>query len=170
MAEPRRLQLTKIAGRTIVPAGSVRVDRATRWRPPFWLDHRYVEYLLKARGWLPTQANRYGVLAYLYRVWLAGGLKSSDFHYDGFRARHFDQPPPLPPSQEEIDRHLRGRNLADWPKPGCPCVGDVLLSIANRGPDGTPFPTASDAYRPARMPRSGSSRRSDAYQITRFGR
>jgi len=37
-----------------------------------------------------------------------------------------------PPTCEEIDKGLRGKNLACWCKPGEPCHADVLLEIANR--------------------------------------
>jgi hypothetical protein len=35
------------------------------------------------------------------------------------------------PTNEEIARELRGRNLACWCQPGTPCHADVLLALAN---------------------------------------
>jgi hypothetical protein len=38
---------------------------------------------------------------------------------------------PLPPTVEQIQTELRGRDLACWCKPSDPCHGDILLQIAN---------------------------------------
>lgn len=37
----------------------------------------------------------------------------------------------LPFSQDDIVKHLRGKNLACWCKAGGPCHSDILLRIAN---------------------------------------
>ncbi len=42
MAEPQRVRLTRVNGWTVVPRGAVRVDRATAWRSPFWIDQPYI--------------------------------------------------------------------------------------------------------------------------------
>jgi hypothetical protein len=41
----------------------------------------------------------------------------------------------IPGLRQTIRRDLGGKNLACWCKPGTPCHADVLLEIANRGPD-----------------------------------
>lgn len=39
------------------------------------------------------------------------------------------------PSDDAIRAELRGRDLACWCAPGCPCHADVLLALANTQPD-----------------------------------
>ena len=38
----------------------------------------------------------------------------------------------MPPSKEEIQRELRGKNLACWCALDQPCHADVLLELANK--------------------------------------
>lgn len=38
-----------------------------------------------------------------------------------------------PPTREEIQKHLRGKNLACWCPLDQPCHADVLLELANSG-------------------------------------
>lgn len=147
MRDPRRVQLTRANGRTIVPAGAMRVDRATCWRPPFWLDHPYIEWRLKWYQLLPSRLNRYFILTKAYAEWLDGVLQPDTPLFEVFWSRFFDKPPPAPPLAAAVER-LRGRDLADWPEIGSPCIGDLLLARANRRPDGTSYPTPSDRFRP----------------------
>ncbi|TSJ64609.1 hypothetical protein FO470_04945 [Starkeya sp. 3C] len=166
---PRRVQLGKSGERTLVPAGAVRVDRATRWRPPFWTDHHYVDLVLRGRQWVDDRQHRLAMLAEAYRDWLMGGL-TSKVSWWCYTPDALQRALPAPPAIEEIEYRLRGRNLADWPPLGWPCAGDVLLSIANRQPDGSLFPTPSDAFKPRLRPITSDQRRKENYWISKFGR
>jgi hypothetical protein len=47
----------------------------------------------------------------------------------GVKRKHTDSPPP---SLEQIQKELGGKNLACWCKEGEPCHADVLLELANK--------------------------------------
>lgn len=145
MTDPNRVQLTRVDGRTVIPPGAIRVDRASRWWPPFDFDH---PFLAKSRAaYADDRQHRLWLLSKMYRQWITGELvnNSSWWLLTDEKVRHQLR---VPPGVAEIRAVLRGKVLADWPPIGWPCIGDVLLSIANQTPDGTPFPTASDDFRP----------------------
>ncbi|GAB4071674.1 hypothetical protein KHC28_00105 [Ancylobacter sonchi] len=171
MTAPHRVRLTKIDGRTVVPAGAVRVDRGSRWRPPFWLDHPFVDFLISWKRLIDNRDSRYAMLAHGYRLWI-GRDYFEGLIWDAFTSRWFDQKPPAAPTEDEIQHRLGGRVLADWPELGIPCLGDVLLSIANRREDGSLFPTASDGFRPKARPLTegelASHRRVMAYTNAKY--
>lgn len=145
-AGPQRVQLSRGRdGRTIVPARSIRVDRISRWWPPFDIDHPYIA---KTRAtYVDDRRHQLWLLGRMYRQWITGELVNSSNWWllVDEEVRHQLR---VPPGEQEIQFALRGKNLADWPPIGWPCIGDVLLSIANRTPDGALYPTASDNFKP----------------------
>lgn len=168
MPEPQRVRLTKVNGRTFVPRGAVRVDRATPWRSPFWIDQPYV--LTHARLSLDadTKGSRMLMVTRLHYAWLMG-LTSVEPLWC-FLSKEVLAQLPDPPTLLEIERCLRGKVLADWPVLGQPCIGDVLLAIANRGRDGSPYPTASDGFKPDNSSLSRANRwRDREYSIGKVG-
>jgi uncharacterized protein DUF4326 len=86
-----------------MPEGAVYVGRPTRWGNPW-----------HARWFTRAQ------LLKVYRDWMAAGA-ASDSMYG------------LPPTREEIQRELAGKDLACWCQLDQPCHADVLLELANAG-------------------------------------
>ena len=109
----------------------------------------------------------------MYREWITGALVQNPMWWlmtpEADRRLVY-----LPPAIDEIQHALKGRMLADWPPLGWPCIGDVLLSIANQMPNGAPFPTPSDGFRPRHRPMTRAqmeaARRQKNYSATVFGR
>ncbi|WP_310202749.1 hypothetical protein [Ancylobacter sp. 3268] len=132
---------------TIVPAGAVRVDRGSPWRPPFWTDHPYVvRQIVQDIRVIDCPGNRMLFLARMFRDWICGTLGD---HVMWRSLPHYDRALPAPPTLTEIRTRLGGRILADWPRIGQPCIGDVFLSLANPRPDGSPMPISLDRMDPA---------------------
>lgn len=90
-----------------MPPGAVKVDRSTRWGNPWRACHPGPD------GRIPPDAE--GATG-MFRDALSDPERRAMAAY---------------PSDDEIRRHLRGRNLACWCRPGSPCHADVLLEIAN---------------------------------------
>ncbi len=85
-----------------MPPNTVKVDRSTRWGNPFTIcETRNADASVGA-----------------FKVWLT---------VDGLDAGLPERKQALIDSLASI----RGKNLACWCKPGEPCHGDVLLSLAN---------------------------------------
>lgn len=103
---PRRVQLRRTRGWRM-PAGTVKVDRTTRWGNPFRPDQLGSAERAVAchRAWILRDAARLSALG-APRV-------------------------PPPPAVEEIRRELAGKNLACWCRPGTPCHADFLVELAN---------------------------------------
>ena len=133
-----RIQLSRRKGWRL-PEGAVTVARPTMWGNPwkvgspggFWL-----------REW-PVHGSRIGVdldagdAVDIYRRLLTGGPDPSanllpvTLNADG-RKYIRDL---LRAHAARIVAHihdLRGRDLACWCKPGCPCHGDILLDLATQ--------------------------------------
>lgn len=147
MIKPHRVQITRNAyGRATFARGAVRVDRSTRWASPFWIDQPAIINQMTTRLISDTRANRMQLVTQLHFAWLMG-LTQVDPAFWCLSPAAIDQLP-APPSLLEVERELRGKILADWAEIGLPCIGDVLLAIANRTVDGKLFPTASDNFKP----------------------
>lgn len=147
MTTPHRVQITRNAyGRATFARDAVRVDRATRWASPFWIDQPAIVQAMTKRLISDTRANRMQLVTQLHFAWLMG-LTQVDPAFWCLSPSAIDQLPD-PPSLMEVERELRGKVLADWAEIGLPCIGDVLLAIANRTADGKLFPTASDNFKP----------------------
>ena len=102
IAMPERIQRKRTKGWKM-PRNAVYVGRGTRWGNPFKVG---------------MFANYRDVQAVAdYKQWLKTGNEDSFFG--------------RPPTITEIQRDLRGKNLACWCKPGEPCHADILLKIAN---------------------------------------
>lgn len=98
---PKRIQQSRRRGWRL-PENAKIVTRGTRWGNPY-------------RNTTNTEEGQWAAVT-LYRHWLMGNNIVMDR---------------TPPSIEEIQRELRGKDLACWCKPGEPCHADVLLEIAN---------------------------------------
>lgn len=144
-ATPKRVQITKVDGRVIIPDGAIRVDKVSRWWPPFDLDHPY----LKKRWsvYVDDRAHKQWLHALMYRHWITGELVNNSNWWllmpDEIKAAL-----PAPIGVSEIRHILHGRDIADWAPLGAPCIGDVLLSLANSVDGAAPYPTPSDGFRP----------------------
>jgi hypothetical protein len=92
-----------------MPAGTVKVDRTTRWGNPFRPDEcgSAAQAVACHRAWILGDAARLAAL--------------------GGKAPRGLKPPPV----DEIRRELRGKNLACWCPPGTPCHADFLVELAN---------------------------------------
>lgn len=112
---PDRLTLSRRKNWRL-PEGAVSVARPTIWGNPFTVaDAREAGY----RG---TDAELAARCVEAFRVWLGPHWR---INWDG---------PESEPRRAEVLRRLpelRGRDLACWCKPGCPCHADVLLELAN---------------------------------------
>jgi hypothetical protein len=103
---PARITLSRAKGWRM-PDNTVKVDRTTKWGNPFPIP--------KGHPWKDA----------------AWSILQFSFWID--RIEHWDDKP-SPPSRDEIQLVLRGKNLACWCKPGQPCHADVLLELATPGP------------------------------------
>ena len=107
---PIRIQLSRAKGWR-KPEGAVKVDRSTKWgnpfrpapMPPLGGDHQ----------WRKAEPIR--------RLWRC---------VDDFR-RALEEGE-LPVTVQDVQRELRGKDLACWCGPEGPCHADVLLDVANR--------------------------------------
>jgi hypothetical protein len=97
---PIRVQLKRSKGWRM-PAGTVKVDRSTRWGNPF------------------TAQDCGSVAAAVIRheQWMRGEVEAPD----GRR----------PPAVAELRRGLGGRNLGCWCPLDGPCHADLLIKLAN---------------------------------------
>ena len=169
MVVPQRVQITRNGyGRATFPRGAERVDRASRWRSPFWIDDAFLAPVMRMSFNVDNRTNRMILVARLYFFWIMGLTLDNPMWWGipgDVRAAL-----PDPPNLLDVERSLRGKILADWAPLGHPCIGDVLLSIANRKPDGSLFPTASDGFQPDNSELSRrSAKRSREYQVNSFG-
>jgi hypothetical protein len=89
-----------------MPPGAVKVDRSTSFGNPFVIMDGVTDAAFVAAA---------------FRRWLDG------------------EDPSFPERRAALLRRLselRGNDLACWCKPGAPCHADVLLELANAGPQG----------------------------------
>jgi hypothetical protein len=108
---PQRIQLRRTKGWRM-PAGTVKVDRSTKWGNPERALDRSAAERLDAYRWFERHL----------RERRASGSAAA------FIAQHVRYP-----SDTEIRAELAGRDLACWCRPDQPCHADVLLEIANGG-------------------------------------
>lgn len=107
--KPKRIQLRRKKGWTM-PAGTVKVDRSTRWGNPF---------IVGKHGTRKECVWRFILLC-------AGHVELA-----GPGPRNFDEQKAfLEHFKKNIDQ-LQGKNLACWCSKDGPCHADVLLYIAN---------------------------------------
>src|SRR3990167_10564012 len=114
---PKRIQLSRAKGWRM-PPNTVKVDQSTRWGNPFV---RHADRCLMERE-MAVQAFRLlltdvGVWWSIPLPWPKGKISAKD-----------------PTTVEDVQRELRGKNLACWCPLDKPCHADVLLEIANREP------------------------------------
>lgn len=116
-AGPVRIVLQRTKGWRM-PGNTVKVDRATKWGNPFKVGSRVtgVPGLCRGGAGMEYELKSAAEAVHCYQCWLAGEVNL------------YNQ---RPPSRRDIQRALRGRNLACWCKAGEDCHADVLLSMAN---------------------------------------
>lgn len=113
MPDPIRVQLSRTKGWRM-PPNTVKVDRSTIWGNPFTVRDAIAIAQIP-----PHQAAAH--CAAVFRLWLDG--RRSDWmgpESDAAAAVILKRLP-----------ELRGKNLACWCPPDCPCHADVLLELAN---------------------------------------
>lgn len=134
-----RITLSRATGWRMLE-NTVKVDRTTRWGNPFDLRPSVHCWTAVAYGFRGDPAGRQAASVALFRAWIKAGKPASTGScglsavVDGEEQSMSFAPAieaPAPPTVEEIRAHLRGKNLACWCPPGCPCHADVLLEIAN---------------------------------------
>lgn len=105
---PERIQLSRAKGWRL-PAGAVKVDRTTIWGNPFHThgDGQRMDAALAVSLFRSMIEKTDGWMATV-----RGAQVSVDV--------------------ADVQRELRGKDLACWCKPGAPCHADVLLELANR--------------------------------------
>ncbi len=103
-----RIQIRRCNGWRM-PAGAVRVDRATKWGNPFRADRPTPKVIASGAR---SAAEAFG-------FWLRG-LGGLDSEFPSQRRAILDS-----------IGELRGKRLACWCRPGDPCHADVLLELAN---------------------------------------
>ena len=113
--EPQRIQLSRKKGWRM-PENTVSVARPTKWGNPF------TPFGCMEAGFVGTVETIHNTGAEAFRVWLTSPYWRNNWdgpESEAARARML----------AEIGE-LKGKNLACWCKPGDPCHGDVLLSLA----------------------------------------
>lgn len=89
-------------------ANTVYVGRPSKWGNPF------ITNVLVDNKYAVSQEQSVG----FYKRWIIDHIVSNAFHK-------------VPPTKEEIQKELRGKNLACWCPLDKPCHADVLLYLAN---------------------------------------
>lgn len=139
-AKPKRIQLKRTKGWRM-PIGAVKVDRNTRWGNPFNFKASEFCWAALSYGCKGDAAGRQEASVRAFKQWIEPG-------YGRRTILHQEQPKMVgggseialgpeitageAPSIEDVQRSLRGKDLACWCRPGSPCHADVLLEIANR--------------------------------------
>jgi hypothetical protein len=133
--KPKRIQRKRTKGWK-KPPNTVNITRPGKWGNPFKLmgdmiycdaSHRRTllsKYVLANDRYYPIKDKALFDIIRFYKQWINRRLPAH--FYDG----HGIVIPP--PSIEEIQRELRGKNLMCFCKESDPCHGDILLEIANR--------------------------------------
>jgi len=124
MTQPVRLQLSRKKGfdlqahsRSVNCLPAVNVARPSKYGNPVTkADFEYLQRILADAGRRPLSGTWQQHAVKCYDAWIGGDI------------------PELgdPPTLSEIQRELRGKNLACWCKPGETCHADVLLELANQ--------------------------------------
>jgi hypothetical protein len=99
---PQRIQLSRAKGWRM-PAGTLKIDRTTRWGNPFKVG-------------TPGVPDAATAVVRFRELVARGDVNRQHVHF----------------TAESIRAGLRGHNLACWCPLGSPCHGDVLLELANR--------------------------------------
>lgn len=111
---PERIQRKRTKGWRM-PEGAVYVGRPGKWGNPWTVVQALGGWCLAVRGnaatgMYATEAEAMQGLMKAYAMWAEV-------------------------RRDEIQEHLRGKDLACWCPPGAVCHADVLLEIANGGGD-----------------------------------
>lgn len=124
MSTPKRIQRKRSKGWRM-PADAVYVGRPTKWGNPFRIAGHYKR---RWRGWVYLEA--------------ADGFQDATYTTIGTRqeavewfrwymgTKLFDRQP-----ERDLLATLCGKDLACWCPLDQPCHADVLLELANKGPD-----------------------------------
>ena len=130
VAKPVRIQLRRVRGWRMTP-GTIIVDRRTKWGNPF--EVREAVHPDYPRCWYVGRRDAKGLLHQLtrYQQERAPVVESAIAMFEA-HLRNGE----LEVTVEDVQRELRGKNLACWcplPEPGQPdiCHAAVLLGVAN---------------------------------------
>ncbi len=136
---PERIQRKRTKGWR-VPPNTIYVGRPGKWGNPFNFsrsDHCWNALALGCRG---DAKGRREASVKAYRQWIAdprGRIKEMEFGVvmEGKDGETFPIGPRakagVSPALSDIQRELRGKNLACWCPLDQPCHADVLLELAN---------------------------------------
>lgn len=127
MKKPKRIQLKRTKGWKM-PKNTIIVDRRSKYGNPFKIvgDMIYCDASHRRKimdPWVyfsgPWNDDKiHDFLLYFYETWVNG------IRYHGkVKPREF--------TIEQLQKELKGKNLACWCKPGAKCHADVLLEVAN---------------------------------------
>jgi hypothetical protein len=148
MTKPVRLRLSRRRGFDLQAHSlevngleAVNVARPTKWGNPFNLRDSSHCWTAISYGFKGDRIGRQAASVAMFKEYLGGAMIGTEDC--GLYAEVAGEQKPISvsptlvakrpaPIQDEINRELRGKNLACWCKPGEPCHADVLLDIANR--------------------------------------
>jgi hypothetical protein len=138
VSEPKRIQRKRTKGWRM-PEGAVYVGRPTKWGNPFKATDTSAAFAAVAtggRGNVPRD-RAHGAVC-LYFRYLSGGEIECPITAMMANKEYAERGKPKPPRVTEIQRELRGKDLACFCALDMPCHADVLLEIANRSPAASP--------------------------------
>ena len=117
---PVRIQLSRKKGWRM-PPNTVKVSRPSKWGNPFavWRDHDGKWFVSDGPCHWPVASKAEGLAL------------AVDKHAEQMRARYNVAVYGAATDLLELQRELRGKNLACWCNLDHPCHADVLLEIAN---------------------------------------
>lgn len=135
---PKRIQRKRARGWRM-PKNTIYVGRPSRWGNPFNLTAASHCWTALAHGFKADRNGRIACSVAMYRQWIHDGKEveiDCGFvaDHDGKVERIVSSPSinaKLPPPFSDIQRELRGKNLACWCPLDRPCHADVLLELAN---------------------------------------
>lgn len=126
MTKPQRIQRRRSKGWKM-PPGAISCTRPGPWGNPFTPNNIGVMLHAISMGLDGEDEHDLKVAAVdVYRLWVTGD-KVSEIAFAFLPTPKIRRPKP-----KEIQRELRGRDLACWCAIGQPCHATVLLEIANQ--------------------------------------
>lgn len=130
MTKPARLQLSRAKGFNLQQTSAainglpaVNVARPSRYGNPVTeQDFLDLQEIFAEIGHKPVEGTWQEHAVRCFDAWIGGEIEEMG----------------PPPTADEIQRDLKGKNLACWCKPGDPCHADILLFIANDAAEAKP--------------------------------
>src|SRR5579884_823766 len=134
MRKPVRIQRKRSKGWKM-PAGAVYVGRGTRWGNPFNFRPSDCCWVALSYGCQGDPAGRQEASVRAFRQWIDPGNGRRTVLHEmqpkmGFGDKWINLGPKIEageaPIIEDVQRELRGKDLACWCRPDQPCHADVL--------------------------------------------